>query len=150
MKIEEAIHLKNFRNELQKAILNLHYTVSWIEKEQKNFFKKYNVTKQQYNVLNILNSVKPEKVSTSDIKKRLTDSNPDVSRLVDRLKAQKLINKKVNKKDKRLIEISITAKGIQLINKINKNISKLDEVLKLNDKEAKQLNKLLDKARGEK
>jgi DNA-binding MarR family transcriptional regulator len=148
MKIEEAINQKKFRNEQQKAILNLFYTVSWIEKEQKKFFKKHNVTMQQYNVLNILKSVQPEKISTSDIKKRLTDSNPDVSRMVDRLEAQKLLTKKANKADKRLIEVSITPKGLQLLEKINRNISKLDEVLKLGGKEAKELNKLLDKARG--
>lgn len=150
MKIEEVINLKKFRNEQQKAILNLYYTASWIEKEQKKFFKKHNVTMQQYNVLNILKSVQPEKISTSDIKKRLTDSNPDVSRMVDRLEALKLITKKANKSDKRLIDVSITAKGVQLIDKLNKNIGKLDEVLKLSSKDAKELNKLLDKARGEK
>ncbi len=148
MKIEEAINLKKFRSEQQKAILNLYYTVSWVEKEQKKFFKKHNVTMQQYNVLNILKSVQPEKISTSDIKKRLTDSNPDVSRMVDRLETLKLITKKANKADKRLIEVSITAKGIQLVDKLNKNIGKLDEVLKLGGKDAKELNKLLDKARG--
>ncbi|MFN4233231.1 MAG: MarR family winged helix-turn-helix transcriptional regulator [Bacteroidia bacterium] len=148
MKIEEAINQKKFRSEQQKAILNLYYTVSWIEKEQKKFFKKHNVTMQQYNVLNILKSVQPEKISTSDIKKRLTDSNPDVSRMVDRLEALKLITKKTNKNDKRLIEVSITTKGLQLVDKLNKNISKLDEVLKLSSKDAKELNKLLDKARG--
>lgn len=150
MKIEEAINQKKFRSEQQKAILNLYYTVSWIEKEQKKFFKKHNVTMQQYNVLNILKSVQPEKISTSDIKKRLTDSNPDVSRMVDRLEALKLITKKTNKIDKRLIEVSITPKGLQLVDKLNKNISKLDEVLKLSSKDAKELNKLLDKARGTK
>jgi DNA-binding MarR family transcriptional regulator len=148
MKIEEAINQKKFRSEQQKAILNLFYTVSWIEKEQKKFFKKHNVTMQQYNVLNILKSVQPEKISTSDIKKRLTDSNPDVSRMVDRLEAQKLLTKKANKADKRLIEVGITPKGLQLLEKINRNISKLDEVLKLGGKDAKELNKLLDKARG--
>ncbi|MFN7013371.1 MAG: MarR family winged helix-turn-helix transcriptional regulator, partial [Bacteroidia bacterium] len=131
MKIEEAINLKKFRSEQQKAILNLYYTVSWIEKEQKKFFKKHNVTMQQYNVLNILKSVQPEKISTSAIKKRLTDSNPDVSRMVDRLEDLKLVTKKANKTDKRLIEVSITAKGLQLVDKLNKNIAKLDEVLKL-------------------
>ncbi len=148
MKIEEAINLKKFRSEQQKAILNLYYTVSWIEKEQKKFFKKHNVTMQQYNVLNILKSVQPEKISTSAIKKRLTDSNPDVSRMVDRLEDLKLVTKKANKTDKRLIEVTITAKGLQLVDKINKNIAKLDEVLKLGGKDAKELNRLLDKARG--
>jgi DNA-binding MarR family transcriptional regulator len=148
MKIEEAINQKKFRSEQQKAILNLFYTVSWIENEQKKFFKKHNISMQQYNVLNILKTVQPEKVSTSDIKKRLTSSNPDVSRMVDRLEAQKLITKKTNKTDKRLIEISITPKGLDLIEKINKKIKELDKILKLNIKEAKELNKLLDKARG--
>jgi DNA-binding MarR family transcriptional regulator len=148
MKIEEAINQKKFRSEQQKAILNLFYTVSWIENEQKKFFKKHNISMQQYNVLNILKTVQPEKISTSDIKKRLTNSNPDVSRMVDRLEAQKLITKKTNKTDKRLIEISITPKGLDLIEKINKKIKELDKILKLNIKEAKELNKLLDKARG--
>jgi len=148
MKIEEAINQKKFRSEQQKAILNLFYTVSWIENEQKKFFKKHNISMQQYNVLNILKTVQPKKVSTSDIKKRLTNSNPDVSRMVDRLEAQKLITKKTNKTDKRLIEISITPKGLDLIEKINKKIKELDKILKLNIKEAKELNKLLDKARG--
>lgn len=148
MKIEEAINQKKFRSEQHKAILNLYYTVSWIEKEQKKFFKKHNITMQQYNVLNILKSVQPEKLSTSAIKKRLTDSNPDVSRMVDRLEDLKLVTKKANKIDKRLIEVTITSKGLQLVNKINKNINKIDEILKLGSKEAKELNRLLDKARN--
>lgn len=148
MKIEEAINQKKFRSEQHKAILNLYYTVSWIEKEQKKFFKKHNITMQQYNVLNILKSVQPEKLSTSAIKKRLTDSNPDVSRMVDRLEDLKLVTKKANKTDKRLIEVTITSKGLQLVNKINKNINKIDEILKLGSKEAKELNRLLDKARN--
>lgn len=148
MKIEEAINQKKFRSEQHKAILNLYYTVSWIEKEQKKFFKKHNITMQQYNVLNILKSVQPEKLSTSAIKKRLTDTNPDVSRMVDRLEDLKLVTKKANKNDKRLIEVTITAKGLQLVDKINKSIDKLDEVLKLGSKEAKELNRLLDKARS--
>jgi DNA-binding MarR family transcriptional regulator len=68
--------------------------------------------------------------------------------MVDRLEAQKLLTKKANKADKRLIEVGITPKGLQLLEKINRNISKLDEVLKLGGKDAKELNKLLDKARG--
>jgi DNA-binding MarR family transcriptional regulator len=151
MKIEEALNQKKFRNEYQKAIANLYYTVSWIEQEQKKLFKKHGVTMQQYNVLNILKSVQPEKISTSNIKKRLTDSNPDVSRMVDRLESLKLVTKKANKADKRLIEVSITAKGSQLVDKINKNIGKADDVIsKLSGKDAKELNKLLDKIRGKK
>ena len=39
MKIEDEIHQKVFKNEWQKATLNLIFTASWLGNKHKEFFK---------------------------------------------------------------------------------------------------------------
>ena len=71
MKIEDEIHQKVFKNEWQKATLNLIFTASWLGNKHKDFFKPFGITQQQYNVLRILRGSHPKSISTSVIKTRM-------------------------------------------------------------------------------
>ena len=60
-----------------------------------------------------------------------------------------LARKVVNKNDKRLVDVTITAKGKNLLANLDKTQTMIDEIVhNLNSEEAKQLNSLLDKIRG--
>ena len=148
MKIEEEILQQSFRNEYQKSAINLIYTYGWLHNKQKKFFLKYNITAQQYNVLRILKGQFPDPITTSEIKHRMLDKNSDVSRIVDRLERKGLACKNTCISDKRLVDVSITHQGLQLLTEIEIQILELDNFFSsLELEEAKELNRILDKLR---
>jgi DNA-binding MarR family transcriptional regulator len=149
MKIDDEIKQKKFRNEYQKATLNLIYTSNWLLSRHKIFFSKFRITEQQYNVLRILRGQHPDAISTSEIKKRMLDMNSDTSRIVDRLELKAFVNKKICKHDRRLVDVSISGAGLKLLDRIDRYVSDLDNIIaNLSVKEAEHLNFLLDKMRG--
>jgi len=148
MKIEEEILQQSFRNEYQKSAINLIYTYGWLHNKQKKFFLKYNITAQQYNVLRILKGQFPDPITTSEIKHRMLDKNSDVSRIVDRLESKGFAYKNTCLSDKRLVDVSITHQGLQLLTEIEIQILELDNFFSsLELEEAKELNRILDKLR---
>jgi len=149
MNIEEEIKQRKFRNEYQKVAINLIYSSNWLLNRHKDFFSKLEITQQQYNVLRILKGQHPNAISTSEIKIRMLDKNSDTSRIVDRLENKSLVKKNLCEHDKRLVDVSITDQGLEVLNQSDKLIDELDNIISnLTIEEAKELNLLLDKLRG--
>ena len=148
MKIEEEIKQQKFKTPLQKAVLNLLYTTSWMQGKQKDIFKSFGITLQQFNILRILRGQHPNSTSATEIKSRMLDKNSDVSRLLDRLLAKKVITKRVSSNDKRAADVNLTEEGLELLKAIDKKQNQIDSVLSLSDDEALILSDLLDKSRG--
>lgn len=148
MKIEEEIKQLKFKSTHQKAIINLLFTASWIQTQQQQFFKTFGITNQQFNILRILKGQYPQAISATEIKSRMLDKNSDVSRLLDRLAAKKLILKQTCPKDKRAADVSITQAGLDILSELDKKQKQIDTVLSLSEKEAEELSNLLDKGRG--
>ena len=147
-RIEEEIRQTKFSSIHQKAVVNLIFTSNWLQTKQNYFFKAFGITGQQFNILRILKGQYPKSISGTDIKARMLDRNSDVSRLLDRLVAKKLITKTTCPNDKRASDVSITDEGLTLLAEINKT-RKQDRVLSLSDEEASMLSNLLDKARAQ-
>ena len=148
MSIEEDISQAKFRNEYQKAVINLIYTYNWMNEKMKDFFAREDITGQQFNILRILRGAgKP--ISTLQIRQRMLDKMSDTSRIVDRLILKGLAIKNICPIDKRLVDVSLTDKGKKLLEKIDEHENEMDEILgTLNPAEAKTLNTLLDKIRS--
>ena len=147
MSLEKDINQNKFRNEHQKAIINLIYTYNWMSERMKVFFDRFSITAQQFNILRILRGAgKP--ISTLQIRQRMLDKMSDTSRIVDRLVLKQLVKKVICKADKRLVDISITAKGNKLLEKADKYSDEMDAVFgRLSVTEVNSLNVLLDKIR---
>lgn len=134
-----------FPNNRVKAMLNIVYTANWISSQQNQFFKPYDISPQQYNVLRILKGAK-EPLKVQKIKERMIERSPNATRLMDKLCAKELIAREHCPDDRRVVFISINKKGLELVNDISKNI-KNDLLTNLTEDEAKQLSDLLDKIR---
>jgi MarR family transcriptional regulator, 2-MHQ and catechol-resistance regulon repressor len=79
----------------------------------------------------------------------MIDKMSDTSRIVDRLLSKSLVKKVICKKDRRLVDVTITDKGLKLLEKLDNKQDKMDDILSnLSEKEASSLSKLLDKIRG--
>ena len=147
MAIEKDINQTKFRNEYQKATINFIYTYNWMNEQMKLFFEPHNITAQQFNILRILRgAAKP--LSTLQIRQRMLDKMSDTSRIVDRLVKKNLVKKNVCETDKRLVDVTITEKGINLLEEMDTKETLMDGILQnINEEEAKKLNSLLDKIR---
>ncbi|HTF30018.1 MAG TPA: MarR family transcriptional regulator [Flavitalea sp.] len=148
MSLETDIQQTKFRNEYQKAAINLIFTYNWMSEQNKKFFEREDITPQQFNILRILRGAgKP--LSTLQIRQRMLDKMSDTSRIVDRFIKKGLVKKVVCKSDRRLVDVSITDKGGELLAKLDLANDEMDEVLsKITIEEASTLNVLLDKIRS--
>ncbi|GHA58776.1 MarR family winged helix-turn-helix transcriptional regulator [Pontibacter akesuensis] len=148
MILENEVGIKSFRNEWQKASVSILYTYGFLSNGYETFFKRHNITSQQYNALRILRDQHPKPVSTSFMREKMLDKMSDASRLVSRLSAKGLVTVTQNPADKRLVNILISPVGQELINNIDADLGELDNLLKgLTEEEATTLVHLLYKVR---
>ena len=147
MSIEKDIQQTKFRNEYQKTVVNIIYTYNWVTEKTKEIFERGDITSQQYNILRILRGAgKP--LSTLQIRQRMLDKMSDTSRIVDRLVKKQLVQKVICKTDRRLVDVTITDAGLQLLEKLDSYNEEMDALLgNISEEEAKMLNHLLDKIR---
>jgi DNA-binding MarR family transcriptional regulator len=148
MSLEEDIQQSAFRNEYQKAIINIMYTHNYLVGMMTDVFKQFDITRQQYNVLRILRGQYPDPASINLIKDRMLEKMSDTSRIVERLRLKGLVQRQDGKSDKRSAEVTITLEGLELLKKMEGPVNELESVLtSLSIDEAKELNTLLDKLR---
>lgn len=149
MGIDQDIHQLKFRNEHQKATINILYTYGWLMEKTKELIASEDVTPQQFNILRILRGSYPQPLSTLQIRERMLDKMSDISRIVDRLIVKGLVKKGICKMDRRLVDITITDKGKKLLEKLDSRQDELDGIVgNLSKKEAEILSDLLDKIRN--
>lgn len=147
MSIDKELHQSHFRNENHKALLNFIFTSNWIGEKIKKILEPEGITGQQYNILRILKS-SDKPLSTLQIRQRMLDRMSDTSRIVDRLIAKGWAKKNICRRDKRLVDISITDNGRLLLEKMVKYESLIDNLMgNLKKNELMELNKMLDKIR---
>ncbi len=148
MGIEKEIAQRNFRNEYHKTAVNLIYTFHWLNERMNVIFEKHDITSQQFNILRILRGAnKP--LSTLQIRQLMLDKMSDTSRIVDRLLKKEMVHKVTSSIDKRLVDVSITKKGMQLLEQLDTQQKEMDAIFNgLNEEEAKMLSDLLDKLRS--
>ena len=146
MGIDQDILQSKFRNEYQKAGVNLLYTYGWLMERTKELFASEDITPQQFNILRILRGSFPQPLSTLQIRERMIDKMSDTSRIVDRLITKGLVKKGTCKTDRRLVDVMITDKGKKMLERLDKRQDELDNIIgNLSEKEAANLSELLDK-----
>ncbi len=150
MRIEDEIKQKEFKSSYLKAYVNLIYTSNRMVDEQKAFFKKVEITHQQYNVLRILRGKYPESLNPGEIKSVMLDKSPDLTRLVDRLLVKELVERESCQDNRRKVNIKISDKGLKFLEDLEPMIVNATNQYEenLTDEEASQLSDLLDKLRG--
>ncbi len=146
MNLEESIKQTKFKSEFHKLTLNIMFTAGNINGEQTRFFKKYDISPQQYNVLRILRGQFPNPASVGLLQERMLDQMSNASRLVEKLKQKKLLTRKECKADRRQVDVIISGEGLKLLEEIDGLFDDFEKKHRtLNLDEAKELNRLLDK-----
>ncbi len=149
MKIEQVIKQERFESEYQKLAVNMMYTASLLSVHQQRFFRDFDLTVQQYNVLRILRGQKNQAIGVNSIGERMIDQTSNASRLVEKLRQKELVQRETCPNDRRQVEVTITAKGLKILSQIDSQMPGLfDAFTAISVEEAAQLNSLLDKLRS--
>ena len=130
MGIDKDIKQAKFRNNQNKAMVNIMFTHAWMLDHIKSFVKTENITPQQYNILRILRSA-GEPLSTLQLRERMLDKMSDTSRIVERMVAKGLVQKAVSEKDKRMVDVILTDRGVELLENLDRRNEELDAVVVL-------------------
>lgn len=134
----------------KRTALNFVITNKIISEQYLAFFKQYDLSGQQYNVLRILRGQKGKPASLATIQDRMIHKNSNTTRLIDKLILKGLVDRITCPENRRKVEITITKKGLDLLTTIDPVLETLEEKLvsPLTTEETETLNMLLEKLRG--
>lgn len=150
MAIEDKIQARQFDTEQLKANINLLYTANWLYNRVSAMLKPYNVTHEQFNILRILRGSHPRSMCQKDVLSRMVAPQSNITALMKKLVAKKMVVITRSETDKREYVINISNEGLALLKRIDENLRPTaSEYSNLNASEAFHLNALLDKLRGE-
>lgn len=115
----------------------------------RSYMKQFGLTVQQFNILRILRGQKGSPMSVMGLSERMIDKSSNASRLVDKLAARGLVERKTCGNDRRQVDVSLTKEGFELLKEVDLVIPKTKEVIgnNISEKEARLVNEILDKMR---
>jgi MarR family transcriptional regulator, organic hydroperoxide resistance regulator len=133
----------------QEATLSILRTADRVRRRLSTQLDPHGVTLQQYNVLRILRGARGEPLPTLEIGERMIEEAPGVTRLLDRLEAKGLVRRSRCTQDRRLVHCWITDQGLELLGRIDPEVTREDEapVSVLSTDEQRTLIRLLERIR---
>ena len=142
----------DFDSTVNKALLNLLVAAHVVRKRINGICAEFGLTQGQYNVLQILRGAHPEGHPRCDIAARMFEEAPDVTRLVNRLEKQKLVERDRAEDDRRLSIARITEKGLHLLAEAEPQMKEIDKFFenRLSNNEARKLTNICEKIYAEK
>jgi DNA-binding MarR family transcriptional regulator len=133
----------------EQALLNLLRTSDTLHRAFHLKIRKWGITSTQYNVLRILRGAHPNGLTCTAIGDRMITAEPDITRLLGRLKALKLIRQQRDKQDRRAVWTQIAPAGLTLLSEMDPLILDMPKELlgHLKEEELAQFIHLLERAR---
>jgi DNA-binding MarR family transcriptional regulator len=133
----------------EEALLNLLRTADLLQRGFHLRIRDWGVTSTQYNVLRILRGAQPNGLTCSAIGSRMITAEPDITRLLARLKGLKLIRQQRDRHDRRVVWTRISDAGLELLEEMDPVILQVPKELlgHLRLEELTELIRLLERAR---
>jgi DNA-binding MarR family transcriptional regulator len=145
----ELLQNKDFESLEQETYLNLQRTVGILNGPFLQLFKQNDLRHSLYNILRILRGQKGQGLACSHIAERMVTRDPDVTRLIDKLMKKGLVQRHRSDTDRRVVLISITEEGMNLLDEMDGPVKELHHLAlgHMTRAELEELNRLLVKAR---
>jgi DNA-binding MarR family transcriptional regulator len=113
--VEEIRQTKPFATAAEEAAVALLRTADVVNRRYQGVVATRGITVQQYNVLRILRGAAPEPMPTLEIAERMIEETPGITRLLDRLEAKGLVERRRCSSDRRQVLCSITGAGAEVL-----------------------------------
>ncbi len=145
----EIAQERPFSSVEEETLLNLLRTADCLQRALQRKSRDWGVTSTQYNVLRILRGAQPQGLTCSAIGSRMITAEPDITRLLARLKTLKLVKQGRDRHDRRVVWTQISDAGLELLQAMDPVIQRLPGELlgHLESAELAELIRLLELAR---
>ena len=130
----------------QQVYLSILRTASELSYAVDQYFRPFDITPSQYNVLRILRGAGTDGLCRNEISERMVTATPDMSRLLDRMEKAGWVRRERAEDDRRQVSTYITKSGMELLARLETPtrdfvtqlfagvaVSDLKTVLKVND-----------------
>ena len=148
--LQDEIRKKNpFDAPEEEAYLNLLRTAGVLVADFERLFKDHGISEPKYNVLRILRGAGGDGLPCLEIAGRMITRVPDITRLVDRLETQGLVRRHRTDRDRRVVLVSVTDKGLKVLADLDEPTVRLsrEQLRHMTPAELADLSRLLAKAR---
>ena len=126
---KEIGQTKPFGSAEEEALMNLFRTAAVLQRADEEALRPFGLMPAAYNVLRILRGAEPRGLRCQDIRAKLLSPGPDVTRLLDRLVAKKLVTRVRTEGDRRVVVVRITATGLSLLAEMDPRVRALPREL---------------------
>ena len=139
-----------FSSPEEEALLNLLRTSDCLHRAFHRKTRAWGLTSTQYNVLRILRGAQPHGLTCSAIGSRMITAEPDITRLLSRLKTLKFVRQQRDTHDRRVVWTKISESGLKLLAEMDAVIQQLplDLLGHLDKAELAEFIRLLELARS--
>ncbi len=120
----EILQEPAFSSTEEEAFLNLLRSSDFLERALQQKIRGWGLTATQYNVLRILRGAHPNGLPCAAIGERMIAAEPDITRLLARLKRLKLIRQHRDRHDRRVVLTTITDSGLELLREMDPAVQK--------------------------
>jgi DNA-binding MarR family transcriptional regulator len=138
----------HFSSPQEEALLNIIRSADCLHRAFQQRLKPFGLTATQYNALRILRGAHPDGLTCSAIGSMMITPEPDITRLLARLKAQRLVTQRRDQHDRRVVWTHLSAQGRELLADLDGVVDQAPRELlgALNCQEVGELTRLLEKA----
>jgi len=112
---QEIKQNKPMRSPGQVAAITIFRTADVVRHAIERSLSTFGLSNEQYNALRILRGAGESGLPTLEISSRMLSRSPNITRLLDRLIAKKLARRSPSKEDRRVILVSVTSQGLELL-----------------------------------
>ncbi len=146
MSVRKRVEQRSFSGTADRAVVSVLVAADRLDQALAATLGPHGVTPDQYNLLRILRGVHPDGHSRNEIARRMIRRSPDVTRMIDRLVARKLIARLRGSDDRRLSVARITPAGLALLKRADPEIEEVqrDLTAALSPAERRELARLCD------
>jgi len=120
----EIVQEPPFSSAEEEALLNVMRTADCLHRAFHRRTRDWGVTSTQYNVLRILRGAQPDGLTCSAIGARMITAEPDITRLLFRLKTLKYVRQQRDRRDRRVVWTQISETGLELLREMEPVILK--------------------------
>jgi len=146
MPVRERVQQRRFPSLASEALVSLVVAAEHFTQAADALCAQHGITGDQMNVLRILRGAHPKGHPRYEVGRRLMRRSPDVTRLLDRLERQGLVERARGGDDARLSVARITKPGLKLLAAIDPELNEVMQAVTrpLSQAQLRQLARLCD------
>jgi DNA-binding MarR family transcriptional regulator len=123
---DEIRQSRKFDRPEQEAAVALLRTADLLRTRIEAALKPHGISPEQYNVLRILRGAEGHRHRTLDILSRMIARAPNITRLIDKLAAKKLVSRCPGEGDRRVVVVQLTRAGLDFVQQVTSMVDSLD------------------------